>query len=216
MDYLYNFVYLAYEDKLNGRMYIGKHSTNDLADGYLGSFFDVSFKPTHKVILQYYKTEQGAVVGEIQWQKVFKVAEDPQYANRTYQTSSRFYYPWKGKTRSDADKQKKSAAAKGKPKSMEHRRKLSEAKLGSTLSEEHKRNIGLSGLGREVTPVTRGKISAKKKGVPQSEEHRQKLAMLRKGKKWWNNGAFEAQAHEAPGPDWKLGRLKRKPCKEGG
>lgn len=216
MDYLFNFVYLAYEDKPDGRMYIGKHSTNDLSDGYLGSFLDASFNPSHRLILQYYKTEQGAISGEIQWQQTFKVAEDPQYANRAYQTSARFYYPWKGKARSDTDKQKKSAAAKGKPKSLEHRKKLSEAKLGSTLSEEHKRNIGLSGLGREVTMETREKIRVKKKGVPQSDDHRQKLAALRKGKKWWNNGTIETQAHEAPSPDWKRGRLRGKPYPEGG
>jgi hypothetical protein len=216
MNYLHNFVYLAYEDKPDGRMYIGKHSTNDLCDGYLGSFLDPSFKPTHKVILQYYKTEQGAIAGEIQWQEAFKVAEDPQYANRAYQTSTRFYYPWAGKTRSDTDKQKKSLAAKGRPKTLEHRKKLSEVKLGSTLSENHKRNIGLAGLGREVTLETREKIRSKKKGVPQTKEHKEKLASLRKGKKWWNNGTVETQAHTAPSPEWKRGRLRGKPPQEGG
>jgi hypothetical protein len=216
MDYLYNFVYLSYESFINGRMYIGKHSTNDLYDGYLGSFNDSTFKPDSRIILQFYKSEKATVAGEIQWQRTFKVVEDPSYVNKAYQTSDRFFYPWAGKTRSEEDRKNKSNAAKGKPKSAQHKENLSKAKRGTKLSEDHKRNIGLSGLGREVSEDTRRKIREKKKGVPQSDEHVGKLSLIRKGKKWWNNGSSETQAYENPGPGWSRGRLRRKPSTKGG
>ena len=208
MEYLFNFVYLSYEETANGRSYVGQHSTNNINDGYLGSYSDKSFNPTSRIILEYCKTKVGALAAEIRWQRALKVAEDSDFANRSYQTSTRFVYPWRGKKRSEEDKMNKSKASKGKPKSESHRKKLSEARRNIKLSESHKRNIGLSGLGREVTKQTRDKISKSKLGTTQSEEHIKKLSLIRKGKKWWNNGLIETQSHEPPSPDWTRGRIK--------
>jgi hypothetical protein len=87
---MWHIVYLSFESTPSGRVYIGKHSTNDLYDGYLGSFKDKSFCPDSRIILGYFKTSQAAVSAEIQWQRVFQVATDPQFANRAYQTSVGF------------------------------------------------------------------------------------------------------------------------------
>lgn len=83
-------VYLSFESGQTGRDYIGKHSTKNLHDGYLGSYRDPSFSPDSRIILGYYKTAKAAVTAEIQWQKVFQVATDPQFSNQVYQTSSKF------------------------------------------------------------------------------------------------------------------------------
>jgi hypothetical protein len=92
MELPWHVVYLSFEDRKVGRNYIGKHSTFDLHDGYLGSFTDQSFSPDHKIILEYCRTEEGAVKAEIRWQKVFQVVEDTLFANRSYQTSDKFLY----------------------------------------------------------------------------------------------------------------------------
>jgi hypothetical protein len=87
---MFHTVYLSFEDGKVGRDYIGKHSGEDPYDEYLGSYKDKSFNPKGKIILEYAKTEEGAVEAEIRWQQVFKVAEDPQFVNQSYQNTSRF------------------------------------------------------------------------------------------------------------------------------
>ena len=86
----YHIVYLSYEDKPGGRNYVGKHSTEDLYDGYLGSFADTSFSPNFRIVLGIYKDSASAVWSEIQWQRVLRVKEDESYANQVYQTSTGF------------------------------------------------------------------------------------------------------------------------------
>jgi hypothetical protein len=91
---MFHTVYLSFEP--DGRDYIGKHSSEDPYDDYLGSYKDKSFDPTNKIILEYSKTEEGAVEAEIRWQKVFKVAENPQFANQSYQTNRGFVLDTRG------------------------------------------------------------------------------------------------------------------------
>jgi len=86
----WHIVYLSFESGKTGRDYVGKHSTKNLHDGYLGSYYDPSFHPDSRIILGYYKTAQAAVSAEIQWQKVLQVADDPKFVNQVYQTSSKF------------------------------------------------------------------------------------------------------------------------------
>lgn len=85
---IYHIVYLSFEEGVNGRNYIGKHSTSDLHDGYLGSYKDAEFSPVGKIILGYFLSAESAVAAEIQWQKVFDVVEDPTFANRAFQTAT--------------------------------------------------------------------------------------------------------------------------------
>jgi hypothetical protein len=89
---VFHIVYNSYESESGGRDYIGKHSTKNLSDGYLGSFKDKTFNPDSKIILGYSKTKEGAVWLEIQFQRVFGVVEDNQFANKSYQTSTKFSY----------------------------------------------------------------------------------------------------------------------------
>ena len=89
-SYLYHTVYLSYEEGISGRSYVGKHSTDNPYDEYFGSFHDSSFTPVGKHVLSIYRTPRGATQGEIMWQRVLNVVEDPHYVNRAYQTSTGF------------------------------------------------------------------------------------------------------------------------------
>lgn len=93
---MFHTVYNSYEREPRGRDYIGKHSTEDPYDEYLGSFKDQTFKPDEKIIIGYSKTPEGAVWLEEQWQRAFEVADNPQFANQSYQTSARFVVGFKG------------------------------------------------------------------------------------------------------------------------
>lgn len=85
---MYHTVYLSYEEGPNGRNYIGKHSTDNPYDSYLGSCLDPTFSPKGKIILGVYKTAQAAVAAEIQWQKSLNVVSDPTFANQAFQTAT--------------------------------------------------------------------------------------------------------------------------------
>lgn len=93
---MFHTVYDSYEPGLSGRDYIGKHSTDDPYDDYLGSYRDTTFCPRDKIVIGYSKTPEGAVWLEEQWQRAFEVVENPQFANQSYQTSDKFVTGFKG------------------------------------------------------------------------------------------------------------------------
>ena len=91
----YYYTYYSYEEW--GKGYFGSRKCycppeNDVE--YLGSSTDKSFKPTHKIILKDdYTTREEAYTDEIILQQYYKVVENPHFANRAYQTSTKFYVP---------------------------------------------------------------------------------------------------------------------------
>jgi hypothetical protein len=200
---MFHTVYCSFESKLNGRNYLGKHSSEDPYDPYLGSYSDETFEPDAKIVLAYSNTVEGALWLEIMFQKVFGVVEDPSFANRSYQTSTGF-------------------DVTGVPKTTEHRRKISEA-----ISGEKHHFFGKPSPRRGVTLTqeTREKISKNLKGRERSLESRQKQSKTITGPnnplfgktgdkhpcfgiQWWfNPEENRAQKfRENPGPGWRRGR----------
>jgi hypothetical protein len=60
---------------------------------YFGSFSDKNFKPTQKIILKNdYATREEAYVDEITLQTHYNVVENPHFANKSNQTSTKFWY----------------------------------------------------------------------------------------------------------------------------
>jgi len=88
------YVYYSYEEY--GRGYIGSRSCKCLPEEdvkYFGSSKDKAFKPTQKIILKSdYATREEAYADEIILQQYYKVMENPHFANKAYQTSTKFYY----------------------------------------------------------------------------------------------------------------------------
>jgi hypothetical protein len=91
----YYYTYYSYEEW--GRGYIGSRKCYYLPEedvNYLGSSKDKTFKPTQKIILKDdYATREEAYADEIILQKYYRVVENPHFANRSYQTSTKFYVP---------------------------------------------------------------------------------------------------------------------------
>lgn len=145
----YHYVYYSYEEW--GMGYIGSRTCKCLPEEdikYFGSFKDKTFKPTQKIILKDdYATRAEAYIDEIILQQYYKVAENPNFANRAYQTSTKF-------------------TTFGLFPSNETRKKLSEVKKGTIPWNK----------GKSVSDEVKEKIRQKNKGRKQTEEHKLKRA----------------------------------------
>jgi hypothetical protein len=192
---MFHTAYNSYESKLNGRDYIGKHSTEDPYDDYKGSFKDKEFDPDSKITMAYAKTAEGAVWFEINFQNVFEVVLDPQYANQVKQTSTGF--DTTGRNQTDEAKKKMGEAKTGeknpnfgKTPSEKTKQKIKEGNTGKTRTEETKQLMSVSQTGKKLTAKTK-----------------QLLRDSKKGRKHYVNSAGETRmSRESPGPEWQLGR----------
>lgn len=146
----YYYTYYTYEEW--GRGYFGSRGCKCLPEKdvkYFGSFKDKTFKPTQKIILKDdYSTREEAYVDEIILQKYYKVVENPHFANRAYQITTRF-------------------STLGIFPSDETRKKLSESHKGKTAWNK----------GMCVSDEVKEKIRQKNKGRKQTEEHKFKRAL---------------------------------------
>ena len=179
----YHYVYYTYEEW--GRGYIGSRTCKCLPEEdvtYFGSFKDKSFKPTQKIILNIdYATREEAYIDEIVLQQYYKVVENRHFANRAYQTTTKFFYipsgsPWN----------------KGLQMSEEHRKKLSEIGKLKKLSESHKMKIANSIKGKRRSEETKKKMSESAKNRVYSDEssklRNRNISEKNKGKIPWNKG----------------------------
>lgn len=91
----YYYTYYSYEEW--GRGYFGSRGCKCLPEEdvkYFGSSKDKTFKPKYKIILKDdYATREEAYADEIILQEYYKVVENPHFANKSYQTSKKFYVP---------------------------------------------------------------------------------------------------------------------------
>ena len=213
---MFHFIYLSYEEVSSGRNYIGVRSTKDLNDGYMGSFTDTSFNPTARIILQFYKTREGALEAEIQWQKIFRVAENPEYANRAYQTSKKFDTAG-GKVWHHKDGRQ----------TVSHTHPGPEWSVGVSTELKRLRSWLIEGernpnYGKTQTPESNLKRAEALRGPknhnygkPRDPKVCEKISLAKKGvatgSTWWVNNELVLETHckLCPGEGWTQGRLKR-------
>lgn len=200
MAKLWHIVYLSYESKPGGRSYVGKHTTEDLTDGYLGSYLDPNFSPDTRIILGYFKTANAALLVEVQWQKVLQVVEDPHYSNLSYQTSEKFSYDWTGKIRTEEDLSNK-VKAQNKP---EVRERKSSALRGRSLPPEQIQKIKESNLRTHQDPEVIARKSRASKEVHSRPEVLEAYSRKMKGKRWWvNRDGKRMKSFNKPDGDWQ-------------
>ena len=154
----YNYIYKI-TNQINGKIYIGKHSTDNLDDGYMGSGILIC-KAEKKYGLENFTKEYLAFCDteeKLNWFEKFYIkkykAKEVGY-NLTDGGDGHL-----GFIMTEETKQKLSEAKKGKTFSKEHKQKLSEAKKGKTLSEEHKQKISEAKKGKTLSEETKQKIS---------------------------------------------------------
>lgn len=230
---MWHILYLSYESE--GRDYIGAHSTEDLNDGYLGSYSDDTFSPDSRIIIGYYKSRDSLLRAEEILQKSLNVAKDSQYANRSIQTSSGFNrqgVPDTAQTRS-----KKSQAHTGKIRSAAQVQTMTEAQNRPEVRE--KKSLAMAG---DNNPAKRKEVQQKLSkrmlgegnpmfgkpgtllgvtgeshpsyGLTKSKEFKENLSLRHSGdgnpcfgKHWWVN--YQNQTifqSQSPGPEWQPGR----------
>ena len=127
---MFHYTYLTSD---GNRYYIGSRTSKrePIFDEYMGSHYDKTFKPTEKTILGIHNDKTDKIAAEIYWQRLFKVAENPLFANRVYQTSTKFDRT--GSLNNDKQKEAARKAQKGKAKTAEHKEKVSQTKKDKTL-----------------------------------------------------------------------------------
>jgi hypothetical protein len=211
---MFHTVYNSFESKPNGRDYIGKHGTDDPYDNYLGSFKDKTFNPDGKIVIAYATTPEGAIWLEMMFQKVFNVVEDPQFVNRSYQTSTGFYFNRAGILHTEEAKQKMSKTRGGEKNPMFGKTGDKHPNFGKKLADETKQLISDS-LAGEKNPMF-GKTGEKNHmfGKKLTDNTKQKMSDVKIGeknpcfgKKWWVNSLSEVLYQtENPGKGWQRGR----------
>lgn len=205
---MFHTAYNSYESKTNGRDYLGKHSSENPYDNYMGSFKDETFDPDAKIIMAYSKTKEGAVWFEINFHNVFNVAQDPQYVNRSKQTSTKFdttgqtglrvYEPW-----TQEEKDFISVKTKEAMQSVRVRKNLDKANADPKVRENRRK----SKIGIPRDTKTKEKIQLTLTGYKQTPEHIKNAAKGRTERKWWVNREGERKFQpESPGPGWKPGQ----------
>src|SRR5574343_246116 len=177
-------------NKVNGKIYVGFHSTNDLDDGYLGSG-KILKRAIEKYGVDNFKKEYIAIFDNrkdaenLEREIVNKdfVCEETNYNVSVggnvailYGKSNDFYGKTHSKETIDSIRNKKI----GSKHSEETKRAISKSTKETWKSEELRRQVSLRSKGQKFSEATRLKISMAHKGKIVTEDTRCKLSKVKK------------------------------------
>lgn len=180
--------YLIYKitNNVNGKIYIGKHKTENLDDGYMGSGLAIKRAIgkygvenfTKEILFDVDDEELMDFVEEVIVDEAFVAREDTynialggqggHLVDCSEETRQKLSKAHKGKTIPEEMRQRISGKLKGRPS----------PKKGTPMSEEQKQKISRAMKG--CVPWN--------KGVPRSEETKHAISCANKGKVAWNKG----------------------------
>lgn len=171
----FNFVYVT-TNLINGRHYVGEHSTDILEDDYLGSGYNL-FKAISKYSKKNFKRE---------------ILEFCQSKEEAFNLQEKYIIKYKSLSPNGYNISPKGGHNVKNCFSQESKNKISKANkgkqpwLGKHHSEEAKNKIGQKELG-----------NTKFKGKKHSKESREKISNSLKGKPPWNIGKKLSEDHKA-------------------
>jgi hypothetical protein len=181
----HHYVYYSYEDF--GRGYIGSRTCDCLPeeDRYFGSFYDKTFNPNNKIILEVFDTREEALDAEIKLHQFYDVARNSHFANQSKQTSTGFSA--EGVVRSDEYKQKMSESMKKREyqkewvKKAKQNRRSFDGEQNPFYQKTHKQETRerISNTLKEYFQNNTHPFEGKK----HSEESKKKMSESRKGEK---------------------------------
>ena len=186
----YNYIYLI-KNNINQKIYIGKHTTDNLDDGYMGSGILIKKAITKYGIENFTKWYLAFCDSEekLNWLECFYIKKyNAKECGYNLSDGGEGMLNPKSEIReklSNAHKGEKNPNF-GKPRSDETKRKISATKKGKHNHKDHKGENNPF-YGKEHSEETKHKISVAMKGKTPSEETKHKISVAKKGKhKVWS------------------------------
>lgn len=168
----YNYIYLI-RNLINNKIYIGKHSTNILQDGYMGSGVYLK-KAIKKYGIENFKKTLLCLCDEDDLNEMEKLYIKV-YGSTNPNLGYNLTFGGDGVIPTDEARRKKSESLKGRVFSDETLRKFAESHKGKHHSYETK---------QKMSEAKKGKQNAKGKHWNLTEETKQKMSKPKKKFKW--------------------------------
>ena len=210
---MYHYIYKI-TNLLNGKIYIGQHSTDNLDDYYMGSgvMLHKAFKKHgidnfKKEILRFVNTKEDLDDLErwLVYPEFVKSGDNYNVALGGNGVSGE-NNPMYGKHHSEETRKKLSESNKGRHPSEETKRKISESQKGKHHSEETLKKMSESHKGKHLSEETRKKLSESHRGSKNGNFG----IGNQKGKKWYNNGVVNKLSFDKP-EGFTEGKLVKNP-----
>ena len=202
---------------INQKYYIGKHSSENPNDDYLGSGTALQraikkhgLEHFKKEVLFLYESEAEAYNKEREILEELDGVKDPLCYNLCYGGVGF----WKGSTHSAESRKKISESNKGKVRTDEAKQKYSDSKKGIPKSDMHKQKLSEVNLGKTLDEDTRKKISDSNTGKKRSEEFCKNQSKRQEGKAFWPKGKLRSEETKQKMSAAQKGRIVTDEAKE--